>query len=110
MDASNTKGRLLGRAAACKNYVYLSHHSPAYALRMVDVRAGVAMIVLGVMAGGAAGCSDGTAPPRTVTITIRPLASESSFPLLAFRDGIDAAWQTLNPTGGGRYQIIVHGP
>ena len=68
------------------------------------------MIALGVMAGGGAGCSDGTAPPRTVTITIRPPASEISFPLLAFRDGIDAAWQTLTPTGGGRYEIMVHGP
>jgi hypothetical protein len=77
---------------------------------MVNVRAGVAMIALGVMAGGGAGCSDGTAAPRTVTITIRPLASEVSFPLLAFRDGIDAAWQTLTPTGGGRYEIMVHGP
>ena len=77
---------------------------------MVNVRAGVAMIALGAMASGGAGCSDGTAPPRTVTITIRPLASKSSFPLLAFRDGINAAWQTLTPTGGGRYQIIVHGP
>jgi hypothetical protein len=77
---------------------------------MVTVRAGVAMIALGVMAGGGAGCSDGTASPRTVTITIRPLGPEGSSLLLAFRDGIDAAWQTLTPTGGGRYEILVHGP
>lgn len=68
------------------------------------------MVALGVMAGGGAGCSDGTVPPRIITITIRPLASEISVPLLAFRDGIDAAWQTLTPTGGGRYEIMVHGP
>jgi hypothetical protein len=68
------------------------------------------MIALGVMAGGGAGCSDGTASRGTVTITIRPLAPGGSLPLLAFRDGIDAAWQTLTPTGGGRYEIMVHGP
>jgi hypothetical protein len=52
----------------------------------------------------AAGCDDG-ASPVTVTIT-----TDITPPLVAFRDGLDGAWQLATPTSPTRFEAKVTGP
>jgi hypothetical protein len=58
--------------------------------------------------GGVPAC--GGAGPATVTITIAPTPSTVNVSLVAFRDGLDGAWQPATATAAGRYEITVHGP
>src|SRR5262249_3135857 len=50
---------------------------------------------------------DASGVPHTITLHV-PL--EDTLALLAFRDGVDAPWQTPTATAPRRYEIVVHGP